>query len=151
MSISRRTVLAGACGTCAAAVAGCATYGAGSTPASDGGAVPTSASAGGKATPGNDAQPGGLAVTSDIPVGGGIILAAEKVVITQPTKGDFKAFSSTCTHQGCAVSTVEDGEIGCECHGSTFSVEDGSPTGGPASDPLAEMDITVDGDTISMA
>ena len=74
-----------------------------------------------------------------------------KVVLTQPTKGDFKAFSSTCTHQGCLATSSSDGEIPCPCHGSTFSIEDGSVINGPATTGLAAVDITVDGDSITQA
>ena len=75
---------------------------------------------------------------ADVPVGGGVILDKEKLVVTQPEAGTFKAFSSTCTHQGCTVTKVADGTIDCPCHGSTFSVEDGSVQGGPAPSPLPE-------------
>ena len=92
-----------------------------------------------------------LAATSDIEVGGGTIFADEKVVVTQPTEGEFKGFSSTCTHQGCQVSSVSDGGIICTCHGSQFSIEDGSVTGGPAPAPLGEVELTVRGDEISLA
>jgi energy-coupling factor transporter ATP-binding protein EcfA2 len=40
-----------------------------------------------------------LAATADVAVGGGVIVA-DKYVITQPVKGEFKAFSAICTHQG---------------------------------------------------
>ena len=93
----------------------------------------------------------GLASTSDIEVGGGTIFADEQVVITQPSEGDFKAFTSTCTHQGCQVNDVSDGTINCPCHGSSFSIEDGSPQGGPASSPLEEVAISVEGDQIVLA
>lgn len=92
-----------------------------------------------------------LAATSDIEVGGGTIFADEKVVVTQPSEGEFKGFSSTCTHQGCQVSSVSDGTINCSCHGSQFSIEDGSVTGGPAPAPLGEVELTVKGDEISLA
>ena len=69
---------------------------------------------------------GGLAETSDIPVGGGTIFADQEVVVTQPTEGDFKCFTAVCTHQGCIVSTVSDGTINCACHGSQYSIKDGS-------------------------
>ena len=92
-----------------------------------------------------------LASTSDIPVGGCAVFEAEKVVVTQPTEGDFKAFSATCTHQGCSVSASSDGEIPCNCHGSAFSLEDGSVINGPATSPLSEVSITVDGDSITLA
>jgi Rieske Fe-S protein len=93
---------------------------------------------------------GGIATTSDVPVGSGVIIADSEVVITQPTDGDFKAFTAVCTHAGCTVGEVAD-TINCPCHGSTFSIEDGSPTGGPASSPLQEIPISVDGDQISLA
>ena len=89
--------------------------------------------------------------TSDIEVGGGSIFADEEVVITQPAEGEFKAFSAACTHQGCLVSSVSDGTIDCSCHGSKFSIEDGSVVQGPATSALAEAKITVSGDEISLA
>ena len=94
-------------------------------------------------------KPSGPSVaTSDVPVGGGVILEDADYVITQPTKGDFKAFSKICTHQGCPLTSVEDGQIKCTCHGSTFSVKDGSVTNPPASKPLAESKTTVSGDKV---
>ena len=92
-----------------------------------------------------------LASTSDIEVGGGTIFADEEVVVTQPSEGEFKAFNTTCTHQGCPVQSVSDGTINCTCHGSKFSIEDGSPQGGPATSPLEEVSISVEGDSIVLA
>lgn len=105
-------------------------------------------------SPGGNGSTGGadaLTRASDIPVGGGTVFADEKVVICQPTEGEFKGFSATCTHQGCTVGSVSDGTINCPCHGSMFSVEDGSVQGGPATAPLPPVDLTVDGDNISLA
>jgi nitrite reductase/ring-hydroxylating ferredoxin subunit len=93
----------------------------------------------------------GLASTSDIEVGGGTIFADEKVVITQPTAGEFKCFSAVCTHQGCLVSEVSDGDIVCTCHGSHFSISTGEPDSGPATSPLEEKQITVTGDQITLS
>jgi Rieske Fe-S protein len=92
-----------------------------------------------------------LASTADVPVGGCFVVASAKVVVTQPTEGDFKAFSAVCTHQGCLVESSTDGEIPCPCHLSRFSLEDGSPLSGPASAPLSPVQITVDGDEITQA
>lgn len=122
--------------------------------------VPVLAACGGsKTTTGTDPAaaassegPGvALASTADVPVGGCFVVAASKIVITQPSEGDFKAFSAVCTHQGCVVESSPDGEIPCPCHGSRFSIEDGSPTSGPASSPLAAVEITVDGESITTA
>ncbi|MFI2315589.1 iron-sulfur protein [Streptomyces sp. CB00072] len=92
-----------------------------------------------------------IAATADIPEGGGVVFAAQKVVVTQPRPGEFKAFSSLCTHQGCAVKDVSGGTITCPCHNSTFDAATGSPTGGPATQPLPAREITVEGDSIRLA
>ena len=57
--------------------------------------------------------------------------------MTQPVAGTFKAFSATCTHQGCTVNEVAGGTINCPCHGSKFAVADGAPTAGPAKQAAA--------------
>lgn len=92
-----------------------------------------------------------LAKTTDIPEGGGKVFADQGVVVTQPTAGEFKAFSSKCTHQGCAVKDVADGIIHCPCHGSQFSAADGSVKTGPATQPLPAASIKVAGDAIMLA
>jgi Rieske Fe-S protein len=92
-----------------------------------------------------------LGKTSDIPVGGGKIFADQKVVVTQPTAGQFKGFSAVCTHQGCTVGSVSGGTINCPCHGSKFHVADGSVANGPAAAPLPSKQVTVSGDEITMA
>jgi Rieske Fe-S protein len=92
-----------------------------------------------------------LGPTSDVAVGSGTIYADQNVVVTQPATGDFKCFSATCTHQGCLVQSVSDGTINCTCHGSKFSIEDGSVVQGPATAPLPEKKIDVKGGEITLA
>ncbi|GAA3897924.1 Rieske (2Fe-2S) protein [Streptomyces lacrimifluminis] len=92
-----------------------------------------------------------LAKTSDIPEGGGKIFKDQGVVVTQPTAGTYKAFSSKCTHAGCAVTGVANGVISCACHNSEFSAADGSVKKGPATEALAAESITVSGDSITLA
>ncbi|MFI8105737.1 Rieske (2Fe-2S) protein [Streptomyces sp. NPDC086023] len=123
-----------------------ATTGAG-TPAES---APPSASASAPAeasgTPGE-----ALLKTSEVPVGGGTVLAGKKIVVTQPTTGEFKAFSAVCTHRGCTVNKVAEGTIDCPCHGSRFAVGDGAVVHGPAKKPLPGKEITVEGGEIRLA
>ncbi len=90
----------------------------------------------------NNTEPTALTDTSAVPVDGGVIVNQE-VVVTQPEKGTFKGFSAICTHQGCVVDSVADGVISCPCHGSQYSVDDGSVLEGPAPSPLPAVDVTV--------
>lgn len=94
--------------------------------------------------------PSGIAAAADVPVGGGIVLADQRLVITQPSQGDFKCFTAVCTHQGCLVDAVTD-TINCPCHGSRYSIEDGSVVGGPAPSPLAAEPIVVTDGAINLA
>ena len=89
-----------------------------------------------------------LGMTSDVPVGGGKIYTAAKVVVTQPTEGQYVGLSAVCPHQNCLVSEVADQTITCPCHGSQFSVADGSVVRGPATSGLAPIDVQADGDQI---
>ena len=112
---------------------------------------PPAAGPSGGATSGGSTGGGGITQTGDVPVGGGAIIQGESVVITQPTAGEYKCFSAICTHQGCPVSNVDGGTINCTCHGSKFSIEDGSVTAGPARGALEEKSIKVDGESITLA
>ncbi|MEW9551809.1 Rieske (2Fe-2S) protein [Nonomuraea sp. NPDC050783] len=94
---------------------------------------------------------GALAKTADIPVGGGTVFKDQKIVVVQPTQGEFKAFSAVCTHKGCLVGSVDGGTIVCPCHNSKFNITDGAVAGGPAQKPLPEQAIKVDGDQITLA
>jgi Rieske Fe-S protein len=142
-SLTRRAVLAAGCGAaCTVALTACAGYGVGG-PVSAPAPAPAPPAAGGAAPT--------LAVVADVPVGGGVVVAAQGLVVTQPEAGTFKAFSAVCTHQGCTVSEVAGGTINCPCHGSKFAVADGSPTAGPATKPLAEKAVAVQGDAVVLA
>ncbi|MER5653518.1 Rieske (2Fe-2S) protein [Streptomyces sp. NPDC002131] len=106
---------------------------------------------GGKSSGGRAGGGTELAKTTDIPEGGGKVFADQGVVVTQPAAGTFKAFSSKCTHQGCAVKGIANGVITCPCHGSQFSATDGSVKKGPATSALAAASITVEGESIKLA
>jgi Rieske Fe-S protein len=156
----RRAVLAGAgafgatcflaaCGTSSGGTGGTNPNGsdyqanpapAGSGPANAQGESGGTGSGGGGAT---------LAAVADVPEGGGVIKG--DYVITQPAKGTFKAFSKVCTHQGCDVNKIDGGVISCPCHGSQFSIQDGSVKGGPAPKGLPETNVKVEGKNIVKA
>lgn len=140
MSISRRKALVGTGITVAAStIAGCATYG--KPPAAPAGQpTPAAASA-------PDAAQA-IARTADVPVGSAVIV--DDVVIAQPAKGTFKAFSAVCTHAGCNVAEVLGASINCPCHGSSFNL-DGTVAKGPAQRPLDTRSIVVQGDSIALA
>lgn len=132
-SASRRTILGGAAVIGVGAVlAGCA----GAQPSSSAPNTVSSPSAGGSTAETS------VGKASDVPVGSGIIVASAEAVITQPTSGTFKAFNYTCTHKGCPVSKISGDTISCMCHGSQFSIADGSVKHGPATEPLAPLTIS---------
>ena len=108
--------------------------------------APGSSQAAASSASGNAA--GALAKTSQIPVGSGMIFTSQQVVVTQPTSGEFKAFSAVCTHMGCIVNQISDGTIDCPCHGSQYSIKTGDVVAGPAPMPLPAKQIKVTGDSI---
>jgi Rieske Fe-S protein len=143
--ISRQKILLGAgLGLVTAVLAACSTYGKKPEAAGESSTTPAAPSAsGGTAAPAAKA----IAKTSDVPVGSGVIVG--EVVVTQPSAGVFKGLSAKCTHKGCTVNKVADGTIDCPCHGSKFNL-DGTVANGPAQEPLAVENITVQGDSIML-
>jgi len=137
-----------------AVLGGVAAVGAGAVLAACGSDEPTSSGGGGDATSGDggsggDAPAGGeIGTTADVPVGGGTVFQKQKIVVTQPTEGDFKAFTAVCTHQGCTVGAVNGDTIQCNCHGSQYNAADGTVKKGPAPKALAPKKITVEGDKL---
>jgi Rieske Fe-S protein len=126
----------------AASPASASASGSASAPAAMGGGAPgTPASSPG--APGSTPAGVLLGSASEIPVGGGKAFTAAQVVVTQPAKGEYKAFSAVCTHVGCVCNAVANGTIDCPCHGSTFKITDGSVVTGPATAPLPPKKVTV--------
>jgi Rieske Fe-S protein len=135
---TRRTVLAGAAGLSATvALAAC-----GDDSGTDGGNE--GGDNGGTGSTPTAAAGGTLGALTDIPVGGAKFFEAQKMVVTQPTDGQVKAFSTICTHQGCAINKVENGLLRCPCHQSGFRIADGSVESGPAPKPLNSVNVKVD-------
>ena len=84
-----------------------------------------------------------LVESSKVPVGGGIKVesTAGVLMIVQPTRGKFSAYSAICTHAGCEVSRATAEAIICTCHGSEFSTANGNVLAGPAGRPLRNFTI----------
>jgi Rieske Fe-S protein len=127
----RRTVLQGA------ALAGVA--GIGLTACGGGSDDATTAAATGSAA----STSSELGATSEVPVGGAKLYKDAKLVVSQPTKGTYKAFSAVCTHQGCVCDAVSGTTLTCACHGSAFNAETGAVEKGPATTALAAATVTV--------
>jgi Rieske Fe-S protein len=143
--LSRRRLIRNT-GLSALAIGGlsaCTDYGAQpAAPASSAGSASAEGSGSGSAG-------GSTIAKAEIPIGGGKIFADLQAVVTQPKSGDFKAFTSVCTHQGCTVAEVVQ-TINCNCHGSKFSITDGSVVNGPATAPLAAKQVTANGNSLTV-
>ncbi|PSK91786.1 secreted protein [Murinocardiopsis flavida] len=131
--VTRRRVLgaAGAAGAAAVGAAACA------TPEED------------RPTPHDKLHGTVVAQTGDVPEGGGTVIVKSKLVLTQPAKGDYKAFSAVCAHAGCTIQEVKE-NIHCLCHGSEFDLATGDVLEGPANKPLEPLDVTVEGTDITL-
>jgi nitrite reductase/ring-hydroxylating ferredoxin subunit len=141
----------------ASVVSGCSSDGGSGTPSPSESPVPgasgTSVSSPPDAAPSSTpsssaraASPSGSAVAvADVPVGGGVVLSEADYVITQPTAGDFRAFSKFCTHKQCPLASVGGGTINCMCHGGRYSMMDGSVQAGPPPKSLPPAEVTVKG------
>lgn len=70
------------------------------------------------------------------------------VIVSQPSSGEYKAFSTVCTHQGCQVQVQDSNRIVCPCHGSEYAVADGSVVHGPAEEALTSYPVQVKGGKI---
>ncbi|MFD9410776.1 Rieske (2Fe-2S) protein [Streptomyces sp. NPDC059989] len=131
-SSARRTVLKGA-----AALAGAA--GTGLTLAAC--SVDGNSGAGSPAVP---QEPVELGAAAEVPVGGAKLYREPKVIVSCPAEGQYKAFSAQCTHAGCVLDKIVEGEGNCPCHGSRFDVATGKVLRGPATDPLPAVPVKME-------
>jgi len=90
-------------------------------------------------------EPVDLGTADAVPVGGARLYREQRLVVSCPAKGEYKAFSAQCTHAGCVLDKVEGTEGNCSCHGSRFDVTTGRAIHGPATVPLPEVPITAQG------
>lgn len=83
---------------------------------------------------------------TEVPVGSAVIL--DRVIIAQPTAGEFVAYSAVCPHQQSKITVVKGDTVRCTKHGSEFSIADGSVLKGPAVNPLEPVQLSDAGDTV---
>lgn len=76
--------------------------------------------------------------------------SGEQAVLLRLEGGEFAAYSAICTHQQCIVTyQPESGKLACPCHGSVFDPVNGAEVlNGPATRPLPEIPVRVEGDRV---
>ena len=104
---------------------------------------------------GGDAKAGGTAIASESEVTPGSAYKFEDsgnpALLVHLENGDFVAYSAVCTHQACTVA-YQDGNLACPCHGSTFDPANGAAVvTGPATTPLPEIPVKVEGGEVVRA
>jgi cytochrome b6-f complex iron-sulfur subunit len=96
-----------------------------------------------------------LTSLASIPEGGGLVVdkpgGGGKVVLVRTSATEVKAYNAACTHQGTPVNAPQDGVSTCSNHGSQFEMPSGAVKKGPATRPLAEVAVKVDGDNVVLA
>lgn len=82
----------------------------------------------------------------DTAVGSSTYYSGARIIVTQPTDGDFRAFDAVCPHEGCMASgRSSEGALVCPCHNSVFDPSTGEPISGPAASGLTALTVETDG------
>ncbi|MFI5991349.1 Rieske (2Fe-2S) protein [Streptomyces sp. NPDC051362] len=123
-SASRRTVLRGAA----------------LTPVAGLGLAACSGGSGGGA-PATPTAPVVLGAESEVAKGGAELYQDQNVVVSRAEDGSLKAFSSICTHAGCAINKLDGTTLVCPCHGSEFDARTGKVLRAPATEPLNALTV----------
>ena len=152
-----------ACASLAACGGGASSSGGGSGGGKSGGGDSGGGDSGGgggsgggsKKSSGGDARTGGAAIAGESEVAPGSVVEFEdsgnSAVLVHLDNGDFVAYSAVCTHQGCKVA-YQGGNLACPCHGSVFDPANGAEVvAGPASRPLPEIPVKVEGGEVVKA
>jgi nitrite reductase/ring-hydroxylating ferredoxin subunit len=122
-SATRRTVLRAAAVTPVAGLGAAACSSGGGTPV----AGPTA--------------PVEVGAAAEIAEGGAQLYQDQNVVVSRAADGTLKAYSSVCTHGGCAINKLRGTTLVCPCHGSEFDARTGEVLQAPATEPLAELRV----------
>ncbi|WP_405917414.1 Rieske (2Fe-2S) protein [Streptomyces sp. NBC_00728] len=96
---------------------------------------------GGGGTPATPTAPVVLGAESEVAKGGAQLYQDENVVVSRAEDGSLKAFSSICTHAGCAINKLQGTTLVCPCHGSEFDATTGKVLRAPATVPLHELPV----------
>ncbi len=80
------------------------------------------------------------------------VVVDETPVLLLSQGENIYALHDRCSHRGCSLSegTVEGEEVVCACHGSRFSLRDGSVRHGPASAPQPAFQVRVESGRIEV-
>ncbi|WP_327427870.1 MULTISPECIES: Rieske (2Fe-2S) protein [unclassified Streptomyces] len=105
-------------------------------------------SGGGEGAPTKLTGPVELGAESEIAKGSAKLYRDENVVVSRAENGSLKAFSSICTHAGCAINKLEGATLTCPCHGSEFDAMTGKVLHVPATTPLEELSVEAKGGKI---
>ena len=124
--------------------------GSGGAGSSGGGSSETGSAGGGGA-----AGSGGSTIpAAQVAVGTAVVVQAGdgSYVVAQPSEGEFVAFDARCTHQGTTVEATDGLTVTCPNHGSRFdAAADAAVLNGPATQPLAPVEVTLEGDQLVLA
>ncbi|MGW9023177.1 Rieske (2Fe-2S) protein [Streptomyces sp. NPDC055722] len=86
--------------------------------------------------------PVSLGPESEIPQGGAKLYRDANVVVSRTADG-LKAYSTICTHAGCAIDKLDGTTLICPCHGSRFDALTGKVVQAPATEPLHKLSAEV--------
>lgn len=108
----------------------------------------TACSGGGEGAPTRLTGPVELGAESEIAKGSAKLYRDENVVVSRAENGSLKAFSSICTHAGCAINKLEGATLTCPCHGSEFDAMTGKVLHVLTTTPLEELSVEAKGGKI---
>ncbi|MFD7508581.1 Rieske (2Fe-2S) protein [Streptomyces sp. NPDC059853] len=88
----------------------------------------------------------------DVPVGEAVAaktVSGEDALLYRVGESELVAFTAVCTHYNGKVSP-EGTQLRCPLHNSVFDAATGEPLSGPATKPLTRLDVTTEGNEITI-
>ncbi|MFG2883159.1 Rieske (2Fe-2S) protein [Streptomyces sp. NPDC048297] len=82
-----------------------------------------------------------LGAENEVAKGGAKLYRDHNVVVSRDGSGALKAYSTICTHAGCAINKLQGTTLICPCHGSEFDALTGKVVESPATVPLNELPV----------